>query len=189
MVPVLSLRALLAVSVGVAASLVVPAHQAIAEDGERHVILVNVLDRAGNQIRDLSAANFRGEYQKKPVSVVSAAMDRGPRRIALAVDTSASLMFGADARAAFQEAGALVSTLTPQHQVAIFSVSNVLRMHSNLTNDTATLQRALIDAGAQQPGGTALYDALLRLSDGFAGRSPSTLARRGPLLLLKRDPH
>lgn len=140
------------------------------QEGEPHVILVNVLDRDGNQVPGLSAANFRGEYQKQPVTVVSAAPDNAPRRIALAFDISFSQV--AENGEEFRTAEELVSILTPQHRVAIFALAEVLQMHSNLTNDQAELHKALGEARTQKLGAaTALYDAVLRLSRGLAGRS------------------
>jgi hypothetical protein len=149
---------------------IIPVPLVRGQEGERHVILVNVLDREGNQVLGLSAANFRGEYQGQPVTVVSGALDSAPRRIAVAVDVSASLMSARDGEAGFRAAQDLVTTLAPQHRVAIFTVADGLTMHSNLTNDRTTLQKALRAARDRPSGPTALYDGVSRLSVGFTGR-------------------
>jgi hypothetical protein len=154
----------------VVALLVVSVLPSRGEEGERHSILVNALDREGHQIPGLTTANFRGEYRGQPVTVVSAAIDTAPRRIVVAMDTSESQGLERGGEAAFTAAGDLLSTLAPRQRVAIFSVANGFTMHSNLTNDPTVLQKALGEARDRIGGATALYDAVLRLSGGFAGR-------------------
>jgi hypothetical protein len=135
-----------------------------AQEGERRVVLVNVLDRDGNQVPGLSAANFRGKMRGTPVTILSAALDAEPRRIALVMDTSGSLTGQSGGEAAFAAARDLVSSLTPQHRVAVFSVAAGVKMHSNLTNDRATLRSALGEAHDRPGGPSALLDGLSRLS-------------------------
>jgi len=156
----------------VAALLIVPVPAVRGQESERRIILVNVLDQDGNQVSGLNAMNFRGEYQGQPVAVVSAAPDSAPRRIVVAMDTSASQMSRSDGEAGFTAAESLVKALTPRHRVAVFSLGNGLRMHSNLTNDPTALQKALGEARTRIGGPTALYDGVLLLSGGFSGRKP-----------------
>jgi hypothetical protein len=78
-------RAVVVCLVGAVGPLIGPAPPVKAQGGERRIILVNVLDKDGNTVPGLTAANFRGEFLGQPVKVISAAVDPTPRRVALIV--------------------------------------------------------------------------------------------------------
>ena len=54
-------------------------------------ILVNVLDRDGNAIRDLTKDSFHVKINKQPVVVLGADYDLAPRRIVVLLDMSGSM--------------------------------------------------------------------------------------------------
>src|SRR5205085_5721081 len=60
------------------------------QEGERRVVVVDVLDRQGNHVSDLTSANFRAEFRGQPVTILSVTEDTTPHRIAVVVDVSAS---------------------------------------------------------------------------------------------------
>jgi hypothetical protein len=140
-----------------------------AQEGERHVILVDVIDEAGHNVPGLSAANFRGEYRGQPVRVAAAVADRAARRIAVILDRSESQR-QAGSRAV-RSAQTLIETLTPYHQLVIGSVADSTRQRSELTNDRVLLEQSLGDIAASEPTGlTALYSAILGACQGLRGK-------------------
>lgn len=151
---------------GGAVSLIAESALAVtAQEAERRVILVNVVERNGNQVPGLSAANFQGESRGKPLTIVSATPDKAPRRIAVVVDTSAS-QNGVPVWKAAEE---LVGSLAPANSVVILTMAATLQKHSDLTNDRAALLEAIRAARARKAdGGTAVYDGALQASEGFA---------------------
>jgi len=54
-------------------------------------IIATVVDREGNPLRGLTAANFRGEFRRHPVQIVSADLDTRPRRMVIVLDASGSM--------------------------------------------------------------------------------------------------
>jgi hypothetical protein len=127
-----------------AALLVAPVPPLTGLEEERHVILVNALDRDGNQVPGLSAANFRGEYRSQPVTIVSVIPDKNPRRVVVLVDPSSPAADSPEWRAAEE----LVRTLTPQHRMVI---STLFRSHCEMTSDLEALERALRTAITYRP--------------------------------------
>jgi len=124
---------------------------------------VNVLDRDGKQRVDLTAENFRAKYRGKPVGIVSASLDSRPRRVAIIVDSSASMERARDT--AWKAAQDLVSSLTPQNRVAILTLNTRLIPHSDLSNDPEVVGQALRKAkDAGNSSASALYDAVADVS-------------------------
>ncbi len=61
--------------------------------GSNHrVVPVNVLDKEGNQVWGLTAADFRAEFRGQPVQMVSVEKDTKPRRVIILLDASGSMM-------------------------------------------------------------------------------------------------
>jgi len=54
-------------------------------------VLATVIDREGNPVRGLTAADFRGEFRGHAVQIVSATFDTHPRRIVILLDASRSM--------------------------------------------------------------------------------------------------
>ena len=57
----------------------------------QRTVLATVIDREGNPVRGLTAANFRGEFRGHAVQIVSATFDTHPRRIVILLDASRSM--------------------------------------------------------------------------------------------------
>src|SRR5712691_3586612 len=70
----------------------IPRQSRAEESGQRRVVAVSVIDRDGNPVSDLTAANFRGKVRGQDVTILSAWFDTtSPRRIAVVVDASRSM--------------------------------------------------------------------------------------------------
>ena len=54
-------------------------------------LMVNVLDRSGNAVRDLTKENFQVKINKQPVVVLGAEYSLAPRRIVVLLDMSGSM--------------------------------------------------------------------------------------------------
>jgi hypothetical protein len=102
----------------------------------------------------LTAANFRGEYQGRPIKIISAALDTTSRRVVVIVDTSGTaptsgITSEKDPRkATWKAVEELVRTLAPHHMVAILTANEDLQKHFELTNDEQALDQALRQVGA-----------------------------------------
>jgi len=142
-----------------------------AGDGERHVVLVNVLDRDGDSVPRLTAANFRGEYRGQSVEVLSAIEDRAPRRVAVLLDRSGSQR--GVAQLALRSAEELIDTLTPRHSIVIGTLAESVRQVAKLTNDRQALHDALRDVAASEPTGPSyVYGAVLQACQGLQSPRP-----------------
>ncbi len=134
--------------------------QAPASQPERRTFAVSVLDKDGNAVHGLTAANFRGTYRGQPVRILSATEDSSPRRIALLFDTSAGM--GDKRRREYM--GVLgeifITQLAPPHSLLLYTFSEEPVRHSQLSNDPEVLLEAFRKPKPVR-GSTALYDALL----------------------------
>jgi TonB family protein len=149
------------------AVLALPRHAEKA--AEIREVVVNVIDRTGDQPAGLTAKNFRGTCRGKPVRIVSARLDSRPRRVAVVVDNSASM----DEKhwTCWKTTEDLVSVLTPYNTAVILTLSDRLETHSDLSNDPEVLQRGLGRArAAGYTGPSALYDGLVRVSRDVGAR-------------------
>src|SRR5262245_48190564 len=82
--------------------------------GQTRTLLVNVLDRQGNAVRDLSKENFRVHVNGKPVVVMDAAYSTAPRRIVVLLDMSGSMAGDSDRSKKWQIVREAVSDLLEQ---------------------------------------------------------------------------
>ena len=135
---------------------------------QRRTIAVNVLDRTGNQVSGLGAADFQGEFRGQPLKVSSSSVDNGPRRVVMLLDTSGSMM---DSQREWQ----LVRRVT--HDLVLNSSSEMSL--ALLTFSAEIGEKVGFDAGRQAVAGklaalpgekagfgkglrpTALFDAIL----------------------------
>ena len=167
-------RLALAGAVGIALALGTAARAQAPEHAERRVLLVNVLDEDGHRVEGLTAASFRGELRGRPVTVLSAAEDEGPRNVAVLVDVSGSSARTGDA--SWRAAEWLVERLTPKHRVVLLTVAEKVTKHSELTNDRQVLQEALRDARARPAWGpSALGDGVVQVCRGFRDGGPGSV--------------
>ena len=147
------------------------APQAPAQDaGERRVIPVSVLDREGNLVTSLTAADFRGEFRGQPVKIVSVTRDTRARRIALLVDTSAGMGRPMDKwRFAWWAAGYIASKLPETCSLALLTVALGTRRYSGLTTDRVSFEEAFSKAQRQRPvGATTVHDGIVEAGRVFS---------------------
>ncbi len=134
--------------------------QAPAPQSERRTFAVSVLDKDGNAVHGLTAANFRGTFRGQPVKILSATEDSSPRRIALLFDTSAG-MRDKHRREYMSVLGeTFISQLAPPHSLMLYTFSEEPIRHSQLSNNP----QVLLDnfrKPKQVRGSTALFDALI----------------------------
>jgi hypothetical protein len=78
----------------VASSMVLAAALSLRAQGDpclNRAVAVNVTTKQGQPVKGLTAVNFRGKFRGRPVDLVSAAYDTGPRRIVIVLDASGSM--------------------------------------------------------------------------------------------------
>lgn len=158
--PVLSL----ALSLAVAAQEPAP----IPCEGLRRTVAVSVLDREGNQVPGLTAANFRGEFRGQPVKILSATLDTGPRRILLLLDTSDHLLASKKTLENLLMAAEDILSAGPPDSaigVATFDAGLTLRAPFSQENDKARAALASLRDAKPTPKGerehASLYEALV----------------------------
>ena len=144
--------------------------QSQAKEAEhRRVVVVSVIDKDGNPVPGLTAANFRAKANEQDVTVLSASADgTTPRRIAIVVDASSSMT---EAWASVWAAAVdMVQRLTPKNRIAILTWDYKLRQQSDLSSDPGVLKQALLKGKAHKPDGPgALYNGLVTASAGLSG--------------------
>ena len=131
---------------------------------ERRTFAVSVVDRHGKPIRGLAAGNFRGKFRGRPVTVLSASPDIGPRRIALVIDISGSMGERRTLRLVWASAERLISVLGPQDRVALLTVADYPVRHTGSLSDRAQLRQVLSELQGHRKvgkGRTALLDAIM----------------------------
>ncbi len=134
--------------------------QAPAPTPERRTIAVSVLDKDGKAVHGLTADNFRAEFRGQPVKILSATEDSSPRRLAIIVDTSASMrpnlgMMQAVVEDLFLRSG-------PDHYISLFTAQETLSLQMTVAPDPANREQALRQAEQRLSlrGSSALYDAI-----------------------------
>lgn len=150
------------------------------------VALVNlypvVVDRSGSYVNDLARSDFRVFENGRPQTIERFTSQRQPLRIAVLIDTSSSMSRGRGDRLRAAQAGALdlLELLEPGDEGLIASFDDEVRVLQGLTSDLGLLRAAVGRVAAQ--GGTALYDAIWRISEqlrGFEGRRVIVLLSDG----------
>jgi uncharacterized protein YegL len=151
----------------------------VSEKQDKVTALVSVFDPAGQSVRDLKDFTALIDGTTVPVeSVKSIVNEREGVSVLLLMDISGS-MEGEPLRQARDAAKTLVQGLLPQDSAALMlfagSVSN--ETDFALARDALVAQ---IDTLATQPGGTALYQAVVQ---GLAGSAQAPTTRRAIVLL------
>lgn len=117
---------------------------------------VNVTDRTGRAIGDLSASDFKLYENGQSKAITAVEPSTAPFNLVLLVDVSGSV----DERLDYirKAARAFVATASPQDRIAIVSFRDDVQLVSNFTTDRAKLSAAINDIEAG--GATAYYDSL-----------------------------
>jgi Mg-chelatase subunit ChlD len=131
-------------------------------------LIVNVLDRNGNAVRDLTKASFQVKVNGHPAAILEAEYSLAPRRIVVLLDTSGSMMGGTEQSKKWRIAREAVEeflTETPADvQVALVTFSSKVHDVIELSFDRSSIA-AWLKRGSSQPphikGTTAFYDATL----------------------------
>jgi len=128
-------------------------------------ILVNVLDRSGNAVRDLTNNNFRVKVNGRPAAISGASYSLAPRRIVVLLDMSGSMGGEKDgkkwqiAREAVQD---LLAESPGDVPIALLTFSD--QVHDVFAfSQRSTISRWLQEASSQRRsvrGHTALRDAI-----------------------------
>ena len=131
---------------------------------DRRTFAVSVVDAHHKPLWGLTTANFRGEFQGRPVRIVSSSRDAAPRRIALILDTSGSVMEEGQLQLSWAVAVHVVKKFTPNSSVAIFTVADKLLRHSDFLQDRTQVRQILSHVQASSKvgkGRTALLDGII----------------------------
>ncbi len=130
-------------------------------------ILVNVLDRSGNAVRDLTKDNFLVTINKQPAAVLGAEYSLAPRRIVVLLDMSGSMGGSQDtekwriAREAVEDLFAQTPADVP---IALLTFSDHVQDVFDFRESRLAISR-WFDAGPTQhrylKGRTALLDAIV----------------------------
>jgi hypothetical protein len=131
-------------------------------------IPVSVVSKDNSPLPSLSGANFKGEYQKKPVHIASATVNQEPPRVVLLLDASGSMQ-GPKSKWNFavRIGEDLVTRLPPATEIGlvIFSTKSIrvatpTNERQKLKSELETL-RADSNALPPEPRKTALWDAVI----------------------------
>ena len=93
----------------------------------------------------------------------------GQLAVILAVDTSGSMRTGNNIEKARDAAARFVAAMPPNTRLGVVSFGTRTKLEQGLTTDRARVQSVIRNLQAEQSGGTALYDAVVRGSDLLAG--------------------
>jgi VWFA-related protein len=118
---------------------------------------VSVLDKRGEPVLGLHEADFEVTEDGRRQEVTYFSGERRPLRIALALDTSASMT--SKMREVADALERFINLLEPQDEIMVISFANEVRVEQDFTSDRDLLEHVF--SRLQAEGGTALYDATL----------------------------
>ena len=130
-------------------------------------ITVNVLDRNGNAVRDLTKDSFHFKINKQPVVVLDAHYDLAPRRIVVLLDMSGSMGGTRDTnkwRIAREAVEDLITQTPADAPIALLTFSDKVHDVFDFRESRSAISRWFRDGPTQQTslkGRTALHDAIL----------------------------
>lgn len=131
-------------------------------------LLVNVFDRHGNAVRDLTKENFRVKVNGHRVAIAEADYSLAPRRIVVLLDMSGSMAGQNDTK--WRVASGAVEDLLAQPPsnvpIALLTFSDRVRDVFDFSQSRASMSAWLKDTSKRQSnelihGKTALYDAVV----------------------------
>ena len=172
---------LVAAGLGVAALLALSAQEppcSPAAAGARRTVVVNVVDKNGEQVWGLTAGDFRGEFRGQPVKILSVAVDPPPHRVVILLDASPSMRNKKTWKLA-KLAASDISRLSPSlfmPALSVFSGDTVLEVP--FEQGASGVQEGLASLPDEPqvlnklPPGTALWDAVARAGGVLGQPSP-----------------
>jgi len=137
------------------------------------IVVVSVSDSNGKPVPGLTAENFLVRLHGHPVKILSAKTDAGPRRIALILDSSGSMVGSQTWKPSLDVAKTLVESLPPEDSIAFLSFGSQVERKIDFTPDRSPILQQLdeLQAGkrvlSKNTRGTALWDSVLESSKLF----------------------
>lgn len=126
-------------------------------------LYLNVVDEKNRPLTDLSQDDFKVFEDGKPQTIVRFTAARQPLSVALLIDASNSMGTGERMETARRAAVDFVKKMLASDQAILFSFSDKVTLLQPLTSDRKKLERAIQTIAPT--GGTALYDAMVRVSE------------------------
>jgi hypothetical protein len=135
------------------------------------IIPVTVTDPVGKPVLGLTANDFVGRFQGRPVAILSASIDTSPRRIVLLLDASGSMLESRTKiwEAALTIARDLVESLPPEPSIAFLVFSSQVEWKADLTQDRRPILEEIYDLESGKKAlkkrvrrTTALWDSVLQ---------------------------
>jgi hypothetical protein len=152
-----------------------------APDQSSLSLLVNVLDRNGSAVQDLTKDNFLIKVNGHRAVVVDAHYSFAPRRVVVLLDISGSMAGQPETSKKWQVAREALEDFladTPADvQVALLTFSSQVRDQFDFSQTRTSITTWLKDESVRQTsvktgGGTALYDAMLAATKLFGSTRP-----------------
>ena len=143
-------------------------------------LYLNVVDAKSRPLTDLAQDDFKVFEDGKPQTIARFTAARQPLSVALLIDASNSMGTGARMETARRAAVDFVKKMLASDQAMVFSFSDKVTLLQPLTSDRKQLERAIETIAPA--GGTALYDAMVRVSETmkeFEGRKAAILLSDG----------
>ena len=154
----------------------------------QRTVVANVLTEAGQPVADVPASSFRGTFRGKPVRVLSATRDLGPRRVVVLLDASGSMLDGgAKWPLARRAVGDILNALPAKNQITLLVFAAKVDAVVGFSEGRQAIadKIAALEAGRKAfPKGsrnTALLDAMLQ------GLSLLQPAQQGDVIYLISD--
>jgi len=145
-----------------------------AQDGgcTQRTVPVGVVDREWNLVQGLGAANFRAKVGRQDLQVLSAALDKSPRRIVVLLDASGSMMYPDEAGWKTEKTISeyLVRFAPPRASIAFAGFTEVVLDTERFDEDPLVLVKNLsvlmrVCEQSQKARRTALFDAAMSARD------------------------
>ncbi|KAB2964334.1 MAG: VWA domain-containing protein [Thermoanaerobaculia bacterium] len=138
-----------------------------------------VLDPDGHYVTDLAEADFEVLENGRPIRLEAFAAERVPAHLAVLIDTSRSMLHGLPI--VQEAAGEFLDRIAPEDIVSVHGFNHGLHTLLDRSPDRGAAKRSVRSLAAD--GGTALYDAVLRVLAELAPRTEAEAGRRRAILL------
>jgi VWFA-related protein len=146
-----------------------PSLQAQSLPCSQQTVPVSVSDPGGRVVLGLTSSNFRVRVHRHPATILNVNIDSSPRRIALLLDASGSMIAPEPTlwKPALAVAKTLLERLRPQDSVAFLAFANQVERKVDFTRDPKSALQQLdeLESGTKAiPRGvrkTALWDSVL----------------------------